>query len=209
MPQVCPHALTSPSSCSAEEEATCVKAVRAFLPHRTTIIFTHRSNGAAAAGNAPPFLSPPHNTSSHRHPPSLSSRASRVTPPAAHRLYLLSGAGSGRVIAATGGAGGALEPTRYHPSYELFIPAIAPSFHCVDFSTLHFPPSRQLHHAAAAAGAAGEDSFACFSSALSPPPPAASLSSPPPRLITRWQVQSAGVQSEPLNRALADLRRML
>lgn len=48
-----------------------------------------------------------------------------------------------------------------------------------------------------------------FQALSPPPPPAASLSSPPPRLITRWQVQSAGVQSEPLNRALADLRRML
>jgi hypothetical protein len=37
-----------------------------------------------------------------------------LTRSAAQRLYLLSGAGSGRVIAATGGAGGALEPTRYH-----------------------------------------------------------------------------------------------
>jgi hypothetical protein len=41
--------------CSAEEEATCVKAVRSFLPHRTTILFTHRSNGAAAAGAVSPL----------------------------------------------------------------------------------------------------------------------------------------------------------
>ena len=46
--------------CSAEEEATCVKAVRSFLPHRTTIIFTHRSNGAAASGIVSPHTSQSH-----------------------------------------------------------------------------------------------------------------------------------------------------
>jgi hypothetical protein len=134
----CTSHLTSPPPCSAEEEATCIKAVRAFLPHRTTILFTQKSNGAAAAGTFPP----PHAVARRRltSPSRRESLTLRHTP-AAHRLYLLSGAGSGRVIAATGGAGGALEPTRYEHHAHTVFRSFFTSHASLSFETYIPPPS--------------------------------------------------------------------
>jgi hypothetical protein len=80
---------------------------------------------------------------------------------------------------------------------SLFLSLIAHAICVFSFSNLSL--SSPFRHAASAAGAAGE--VTAVGALL--------ISQVYISLVTRWQVQSAGVQNEPLNRALTDLRRML